>query len=74
MTLYQITGAKCGQATLDEKHAAVAKSVAGLSEGTRASQGRTVPAGDQTPYVPVIGSFKAELFTKAAMVSQAETT
>jgi hypothetical protein len=69
---YQIIGAKCGQATLDEEHASAAKSFAGLSEGICAAQGYTVPDGDQTLDVLVIGSGKVGLFTKAAMVSQAE--
>ena len=63
---------QCGQATFDEHSASAAKSFAGLSEGTRAALGYTVPAGYQTLVLPVIGSIKAELFTDASMVSPAE--
>ncbi len=54
MTLYKITGAKCGQATLDGKYASAAKSFAGLSEDVCSKHGYTVPAGDQFQSVPVI--------------------
>ncbi len=72
MTLYKIAGAKCDQATLDEKCSSDAKSFAGLSEDTCAVQGYTVPAGDQGLNVPVVGSIMVELFAKAAKVSRAE--
>ncbi len=69
---YKFDGAKCGQVTLDEKYTSAAKSSGGFSEGTCAAQGHTVLAGDQTMYVPDFGSIKVDVFTKAAMVAQAE--
>ena len=43
VTRSMMTGAKRGQATLDEHFASAFMSFAGLSEGTRAALGHTVP-------------------------------
>ena len=70
---HQFVGAVCDQVTSDGTHAASSTVLArNLAEGSCAAQGYSVPAGDQTLNVPVIGSIKVEFFTKAAMVSQAE--
>jgi len=66
MTLYKISGEKCGQATLDAKYASQAKSFAGLKEGSCVDQGYTVADGSQELNVPVLGKIQIKLFTKAA--------
>jgi hypothetical protein len=57
---------------MDEKYAWAAKPSAGVPEGTCAVQGCAGPPGGQTLNVPASGSPKVELFTKAALVSEAE--
>jgi len=73
VTLYKITGDECGQATLDEKYAKYAKTFAGLTEGTCASQSYTVADGSQTLSVPVLGKITISKFKKSnVMVAAVE--
>ena len=57
---------------MGEKYASAAKSVAVSFGGICAAKGDTLPAGQKTLNVLVIGSVKVEVFAKAARVSQAE--
>lgn len=72
-TLYKITGDECGQSTLDEKYAGYAKTFAGLSDGTCASQGYTVADGSQTLNVPVLGKITIAKFKKATITVTTQT-
>ncbi len=72
VVLYKITCARCGQATLGEKYTSAAKSFAGSFGGSCAAKGDTLPAGQKTLKVLIIGSIKVEVFAKAASVFQAE--
>jgi len=70
VTLYKVTGAECGEATLDAKYASYAEKFAGLKEGTCAAQGYTKADGTQTLKVPVLGDITISKFAKASNVAQ----
>jgi len=74
VTLFKVSGADCGQATLASKYASYAEKFAGLKVGTCASQGYTVPAGDKSIKVPVLGDITIATFTKAALELEAASS
>lgn len=65
VTLYKISGAECGQATLDKKYESYAVKFAGLQEGTCASVGYTVADGTKSINVPVLGKITVATFKKS---------
>jgi hypothetical protein len=67
VTLYQITGAECGQSTLPKKYESYAQDFdKELKEGLCADHGYTVPDGSKDIKVPFIGTIHTAEFKKSA--------
>merc|ERR1712217_914029 len=68
-SLYQISGATCGQSDLDCKYSTYAKAFQkGLQNGKCADQGYTKQTGTKTINVPVIGDITVTEYSKASMM------
>merc|ERR1712176_1022684 len=68
-SLYEISGATCGQSELDCKYTKYAKAFQkGLQDGKCADQGYTKQTGTKTIKVPVIGDITVTEYSKTAMM------
>merc|ERR1712217_719105 len=68
-SLYEISGATCGESALDCKYSKYAKAFQkGLQDGQCAGQGYTTQTGTKTMHVPVIGDISITAYSKPSII------
>merc|ERR1712217_912252 len=70
-SLYEISGATCGQSDLDCKYSKYAKAFQkGLQDGKCADQGYTKQTRTKTMHVPVVGDITITEYSKPSIMAQ----
>merc|ERR1712032_1802084 len=68
-SLYEISGATCGQSDLDCKYSTYAKAFQkGLEDGKCADQGYTTRTGTKTIHVPVVGDITITKYSEPTII------